>query len=92
MADWTFLPGGIEQGWEENLGDDPRLSLFAAMIANQVAHAGAGIHGVLDARQTRCPVCTAPGFNSGMGVFIHACGAQYHGDGEVSEPCPKADS
>lgn len=84
---WFFLemPGdGIT-----DLADDERLRLFAAMIANQVEHAGAGNHGVLDCRQVQCPICNAPGFSGGMGAWIHTCGAEYLGDGEIGTPCPK---
>jgi hypothetical protein len=86
---WRFLRAEPDSGLV-NLADDPRLSLLAACVANQCTYAGFGRQGVIDARQSACPDCGAPGFNTGMGVWVFTCGAERLSDGDPAEPCPKA--
>jgi hypothetical protein len=84
---WRFLRAGPDSGLV-NLADDPRLALLAACVANQ--HTYGGFRDVIDARQSACPDCAAPGFNTGMGVWVFTCGAERLSDGDPAEPCPKA--
>jgi len=67
-----------------NLADDERLTLLAVCVALQQA---AGFKEYLDLRETYCVDCTAPGFNTGWGVWRFTCGAETHTDGELATPC-----
>ena len=67
-----------------NGADEERLCCLAVCVASQQA---AGFKNYLDLRQSDCPDCGAPGFNSGWGVWLFACGAEIHSDGTPSEPC-----
>lgn len=71
-----------------SLHADARLALMAVCVATQQS---AGFGPVIDVREAKCPICRAPGFNTGWGVFRHTCGAEYHNDdeGTTAEPCPK---
>jgi hypothetical protein len=79
---WRFLRdrGG------NNLADDPRLSLMAACVANQQRFAN--FRNAIDIREFKCHVCGSAGFNSGMGVIVHTCGAEWLPDGEAAAACP----
>lgn len=70
-----------------SLHTDPKIALLACCVADQQR---AGFKEYLDLRQFECPVCDAPGFNTGWGVVAYTCGAEYHGDGEAANPCPKS--
>lgn len=68
---------------------DERLALLAVCVVSQQA---AGFKDVVDLREAHCPQCSAPGFNTGWGVWKFTCGAEVHTDeeGTFAEHCPKA--
>jgi hypothetical protein len=81
---WRFLRATPDSGLTD-LSKDPRLGLLAACVANQQRFAG--FKAVIDAREGHCPDCGASGFNTGMGVWAHTCGSEWHTSGEVATPC-----
>lgn len=90
MADKEIKFMKAEPG-EPNLADDPKIALIAACIVMQQ---GAGFRDkkgnpIVDLRQSHCPGCNAPGFNTGWGVWRFLCGAEVltGEDGGYSKPC-----
>lgn len=84
-----FMRDAAPDGDAVNLADDPKMKLLATCIISQQA---AGFRDkkdnpIADLRQSKCPDCGAPGFNTGWGYWMHACGAEILSDGEPSEPC-----
>lgn len=76
---------------EPNLADDPKIALLAVCIVSQQSAGYRDKQGnaVVDLRQTSCPECSSPGFNTGFGFWRCVCGAELLPEGELSEPCQK---
>lgn len=79
-----FLSGGVNEGFTVNHAEDPKIALLAVCVAHQQK---AGFKNAIDIRETACPECKAPGFNTGWGVFLHTCGCEMHPDGTEAAPC-----
>lgn len=81
---WLFLRAKEGDNMTDN-ASDARLSLMAACVANQQRFAG--FKSVIDIREAQCPDCKAPGFNTGMGVWLFTCGAEILSGGTPDVPC-----
>jgi len=67
-----------------DLSTDPRLALLATCIVSQQA---AGFREAVDLRESKCPDCGSPGFNTGWGAWVFTCGAEWLTDGEPASQC-----
>lgn len=83
---WRFME--VHEGDRlVDLSKDPVFACLAVAVATQCTSAGFGKRLVIDIRQARCQNCEAPGFNTGMGFWLHSCGAEILSSGEVCKPC-----
>jgi hypothetical protein len=75
----------------ENLAEREDMRCLAVAILLQQA---AGFGSFVDLRQASCPDCGAAGFNTGLGYWRFACGAETtipgDGEGDITEPCGRA--
>lgn len=81
---YQFLKGGPAQGFPVNFANDHKMRLFACCVVTQQE---AGLGNTLDLRETACPECSAPGYNTGWGYWSHTCGAEIFTTGEIDQPC-----
>lgn len=83
---WHFMVARPDSGTTDR-SDDPKLACLAVAVATQVTAAGFQRRLMIDLREAPCPDCKAPGYNTGMGFWMHACGSEWLSDGEPSKLC-----
>lgn len=65
-----------------DLSDDPHYATLAVSILHQQR---AGFKNTIDLRRFNCPVCNGPGYNTGFGWLMFACGNEVLSDGEQGD-------
>ena len=71
------------------LGERPKDSRDRVLAICVAMQQSAGFNQVIDTREMKCPLCKAPGFNTGWGYWRFACGAEQMTDGDMSTSCKR---